>query len=66
MKEEDGKKNVYLYDTAHSDVSDASLIKSPKSKTKDLGPVSTVDTTDGQKDKIKEKYGAVHGLVVSL
>lgn len=60
------RKNVYLYDSEHSDNSDATLIKIPKSRTKkELGPVVSIETTEGKSSKIIEKYGVEHGLVVS-
>lgn len=63
VKDDGNTKKVYLYDAAHSDLSDASKIQKSK---EDLGPVTKVDTAEGKKEKIAGKYGAVHGLVVSI
>lgn len=61
-----GKESVYLYDTAQNDLSTSTLIKLPKSRTKeDLGHVLKIETTEGKGDKVMDKYGVVHGLMVS-
>ena len=64
MKEESGK-SVFLYDSPNNDTSEGNLVKKPKSRSnEELGPVLSVDSTEGNK-KAEEKYGAVHGLIVS-
>ena len=66
-KEEGRKTNVYLYETELSDFSKAVPIKTPKSKDKeDLGPIATIETTDGKSERVVQKYGSVCGLVVSV
>lgn len=68
VKDEGGEKSsVYLYDTESSDTSKALPIQQPmgKSKTKaDLGPVVSIESTDGKSEKVKTKYGPEHGLFV--
>lgn len=67
FKVEGGKNSVYLYDTANNDLSKSSMIKLPKSRTKeDLGHVVKIDTTEGKGEKVIEKYGVVYGLIVSI
>ena len=57
---------IYLYDTPQSDITKATPIKLPKSRTKEnLGPVQQIETTDGKKEQVAEKYGLDNGLVVS-
>lgn len=57
---------IYLYDSSQSDITKAARIKLPKSRSKeDLGPVKKIETTDGKKEKVAEKYGPDNGLVVS-
>ena len=61
------KALVYLYDTPQNDPKTASMIKLPKSKSKeDLGHVVNIETTEGKADKAVNKYGLDFGLCVSL
>ena len=63
---EDGDK-VRLYDSESADLSKATAIKLPKSKTQEeLGPVVKIETTEGKGKTAIDKYGAVHGLFVSI
>lgn len=55
-------KNVCLYDSEKSDLSDAVPIKKSK---QELGKVVSIETTEGKSSKICDKYGVVHGLLVS-
>ena len=64
--EEEGRNSVYLYETANNDCAKASLIKMPKSKEEHLGPVVKIETTEGKPAKVVDKYGSVHGILVSI
>ena len=61
MKEESGNSVVL----SNSDTSEGVLIKKPKTKkNEEIGQVRTIESTEGNK-KASEKYGVVHGLLVT-
>lgn len=64
FKEAGGK--IFLYDTPTNDTNEGVLIRKPKSKkNEELGPVLTIETTEGN-EKASQKYGIVFGLLVSI